>query len=477
MIETRLRRHVEAIAPPLELEVIRARATSVDPLGRPHARALLVSAGIAVLAAGAIAVSALRSPDEVIVTAPGTSVALGAWEQVPDAAGVFVPSDAVDTFETEGGSTIAPSAVLVTDVIEHRSALYAVGSVRDGGHSDAAVWLWTDGSWTSVESPAFEAAQAEQPDGPSGFEMFRAASTGDRLTVLGWEHTGGRPDFVTWSSTDGRSWTRHDRIDDSVGDAIVSFTGLTAVNDQFVVVGIDNGDLDTNEDDRSFVARSADGIEWERLDPGTLTPAGALVNGVTSLGDRLLAYGTAGEPRFGRGAAWASDDAGSTWVSAELPTASLLDAEQVVDAVVSDDGVVLIGQARRGDASWEMNDGVVTAITGHLDVVAWVSGDGREFLPVDTSMINTAGIDTLTAAASGPAGVAMAVQSVSLEGTRHAVWTWDLESGFVAQDAVEPGAIGNLGALESGYIAFASDTATKVPRPAGLSSWWLPASD
>jgi hypothetical protein len=171
-----------------------------------------------------------------------------------------------------------------------------------------------------------------------------------------------------------------------------------------------------------------------------------------------------------------SDDEGATWVQGTLPPASALDAEYVADAVTTADGLLALGQARQGDASWETNDGVVTAVNGELDVVAWFSSNGRDFLPIDASALNGVGIHSLTAAATGPAGTVLAIEAVSRDGVDHRVWSWTLDSGFVARDATVPGKIDVLGEVGDGYVAFASQAATNTGRPMAPSAWLLPVS-
>jgi hypothetical protein len=150
MIETRLREHVDAIAPPVELDEICLRS----PLSAPSSHRALTMVALAALVAATVGV-ALQTSDDVTVTIPQTPVP-GVWESVPDPDGALASSDVVDTFESDGGSTIAPSVVAVTDLVEHRDAVYAFGSVSEGARRDAAVWRWTDDAWEDVRSSAFE---------------------------------------------------------------------------------------------------------------------------------------------------------------------------------------------------------------------------------------------------------------------------------------------------------------------------------
>lgn len=132
---------------------------------------------------------------------------------------------------------------------------------------------------------------------------------------------------------------------------------LTATTSGFVAVGVDGR--------TAAVWTSADGSKWNRAARGDEdlrgeTGTASVMNGVTSVGARLVAVGRRGLS----GAVWWSDDAGVSWTLAGGVPASAAEEQIVLTAVAPSDSTTAVAVGYRSLARRP------TA------AVAWISTDG-----------------------------------------------------------------------------------------------------
>ncbi len=166
-----------------------------------------------------------------------------------------------------------------------------------------------------------------------------------------------------WTSPDGRTWT----LAPGTGMPLLPGDQISAVKRTaagFIAVGANVPDRDLARS-TPLIFLSANGISWERLDAARLHLAAGAgraldVRYAAAAGKRILIAGDAvtteitGKPRRAVtvrvGAAWLSDDGGSTWVPAAGSAAGPARAgpgaqPQVAGAVAVGDGFVLLRPA------------------------------------------------------------------------------------------------------------------------------------
>jgi serine/threonine-protein kinase len=152
------------------------------------------------------------------------------------------------------------------------------------GDSNAAIWVESAGTWTTVRSDALA--------GPGNQEIDAVIAGGPGLIAVGSDTSSGRSQAAVWTSTDARDWTRVPTGD--VGHAGVGNDGLSSVSSLsqgFVAGGWSD---EPGSDGDGAIWQSADGLHWTaessaalgglgRQQISTLSPLG---------GDRLLAAGS-----------------------------------------------------------------------------------------------------------------------------------------------------------------------------------------
>lgn len=193
--------------------------------------------------------------------------------------------------------SLIPQGAVLLDAVVWRDGFVAAADVAGAEAHAGATFISADGlSW---ERTATFAAT------PTIF----ATSSGLVAVV---NLVGAPRSLETWTSVDGRSWQRQDRL----ALAGVAITSVAARAGAMVAAGLDTSG-------RTMVWSSTDGAPWS---PGQL-PARAIVRSVAGVGDGFVALGRDGEPDAGSGgiaapgvgrpAAWTSVD-GRTWTLARV---------------------------------------------------------------------------------------------------------------------------------------------------------------
>lgn len=259
-----------------------------------------------------------------------------------------------------GGSTDAWSATPVAGV----GKLLAVGATGQGDEAFAVgksslrpvVQRYKNGQWSA------ETAQG------SGAMRALAASRGKVVAAGLFVARPGDVDAGIWRRTAGGSWNLA-CPDQACGDsAPYAVDGRQQVLDltvtgagTFVAVGRET----TREGSQHpAVWRSEDGANWSRVD-GEVSgfSDGDFMVGVAATGNRLVAVGSSGRD----GAAWISDDGGSSWTKiADDELAARGRAVEPLAVSAAPSGFVAVGHER-------LEKGRKTA------AVAWFSGDGRSW--------------------------------------------------------------------------------------------------
>jgi len=245
----------------------------------------------------------------------------------------------------------------IHDVVAWQGAYVAAGEIIGSTQSQAAAWRSDDGAvW-----------QQTMAAGTAG-ERGRAAqllATDAALTAIGWlgvEHCppggeGAPPcdplPIVTWTSTDGRSWTRHDLGDEFVGATFAAVAtdghGLTAVGrdragDPALWHSADGGNWSADAlGDEFFQAHFRD-VAW--------TGSTWLIGG--SVGVEAAQSGGVVEPPDTKASIWKADASGA-WLKGDFGHAAVA----ISELYVASDGVVAVGDSggNAGDAAWRSADG------------------------------------------------------------------------------------------------------------------------
>jgi hypothetical protein len=193
--------------------------------------------------------------------------------------------------------------------------------------------------WRSIDGRAWELAQVDDASAVDVDDEARGASV--TQSPSGWLAVGttGRSccltGSTTWTSPDGRSWTRH-----RAGDALRAgqMASVAATPDGYLAVG---SDLDERQG-VSWV--SPDGVTWTASEPqAALDNHGLKIRMTDAVADgaRLVAvgdylFGT----QYGNATSWTSTD-GLTWTPA--PRAAVLNQGEMLAIVAADPGYVAVG--------------------------------------------------------------------------------------------------------------------------------------
>lgn len=247
------------------------------------------------------------------------------WERVGDGAALL---------EGDGN-------VLLTAVATGGPGLIAVGSVDVDDDRHGAVWVSNDGTgWLRVphEPGVF---------GDSGRTSIEAVAVDPaRVVAVGVAPGIGRETRgAVWVSDDGIGWRAVDH-DSTVFGGVGTSVRINAVSvggPGFVAVGSERLLVDGGVRFDAAVWLSADGEDWERVDPTDPVFAGVgsqVLWDVVAVDDRLIAVG--GDT--GAGAVWISDD-GRAWERVAAPVGTFGDdgATQVQRIVVLGDRVIAAG--------------------------------------------------------------------------------------------------------------------------------------
>ena len=271
------------------------------------------------------------------------------WEE-----GVLEEPSGAGGSATTDGPNIDGSQVV--DVVETPHGFVALGHDWTGGAANVV--------WTSIDGRAWELL----PGDPFGADVSVGGLASGQGRLVAHGHVRGPGDtpgpVVTWSSVDGRSWTRgspHPSFEDEFGEGPL-VAGVVPAADSFVMVSA------------GVVAppmawRSVDGLVWqEPVELPSLGDTSASVHAVAAGGGRVVAVGRelqegAGlEPGVQYPAIWSSTD-GHLWAQAP-PQALRGNLEQagiqVDTAAPVEGGWIALGRA------WDYPDEVTVT-------VAWVA--------------------------------------------------------------------------------------------------------
>ncbi len=501
-LKDEIRDHIDTVAPPITLDEIVAadnaqvRTTQVDIVTAEHSArrghrrrwtpSLLVGAAALVLGVLTIGATDLFGQRDLVETTdtPAIDLVPGAWEQLPDREGLFVPSDVVETIEIPGGgsqtgiSSIAVSGLTATD-----DGYVAVGSESVGFVEVAAVWSTNDGeTWTRIGagSPAFGELGVEVGDiGPTGFSMSDVAAAGERIVAVGRQNADTvAPTAWTASTLDG-NWERVALPIEEPG----FFSGLrvASTSEGFVAVANHNRDFDTGRGNRTLVWVSPDGLEWIPVTDAGFAD-GEAISAIETHGDRIVAVGTSDGFNKPRAAAWISDDAGQTWTRAILPDApDDRPVTSMVDVAVGSEGLVAVGhQAISGDTSWGQRDGGSRTLSDQQDIIVWSSPDGIEWKQSgEVRAPNQITIDPSITA--GPGGYLISFTTLTPETIETS--TWLTTGGATFEEINEPGDYVHsvTASFEDSYVSIAkshpyrvapSESESQPAKP--LQIWKLP---
>lgn len=426
----------------------------LEPPSRPWRRLVAAAAAalVAVGAAGMWVATSLGNGSVALARLETPPVPLGTLAPVADPDGSFVASDRVDQYGDENSMMRFTSTVRVMDVTPFGDGYLAVGTSELGARHDAAIWRSPDGTrWSPIASEALAPAPVDGARNSYGFELWEVAAGGARAVAAGISTVDGRRTLSVWVSDDGDHWEWVD-LAPLTPSAWSSITGMEVTADGFVAVGIDNTDPDTGDANRSFAIRSVDGLAWEPVGVPVFDEPGTFVNGLTSVGDRLVAYGSVGG-HHGTAAAWYSDDGGTSWAVAAVPESHALPSSYAIDGAAAGDGVALVGSDHDNGpvAGSNHETGVVTP--GHRAAFVWF-GDGSAFSSVDTAAVNSSQAVWPWAVTDGPAGFVLATARVDATGIVTDLWSWTAATGFAA---VPAGAstlneVQSLAAVPDGYL-------------------------
>lgn len=490
-LDERIRAHIDSLAMPVTLDEV----TDPDPLFKLDAPAhrrwpiATIAAGVVAIAGlAAVATIASRDVDE---SSSGTPVSptqteplrLGTWVRVEDSNAVFVASDEFDRIESGDGYIQSTSSVRVSGVVEFAGEYVAVGAANVGFRAEASVWRSPDGqTWTRVAAQALSPDLVTEPTDHYGLSIDAAVADGNRIVAVGVTTTNGARSLTSWTSADAVNWERH-ALDGLTSGPFVSVTGVVATADGFLATGFDNADPETGQRNESFLLRSSDGATWDRAENAEFAAPGVFVNGITSFGDRVIAYG-ATDGHAGNAAAWYSDDNGGTWTRSSVHDTSALPTSSITHSITAAETLVLVGEQATAEPGFDDVTESTATQRGDQDIAMWTSTDGASYQPVDTAPINSAALDRATAVTSGVTGVLIAADRDASAGTTTHIWEWHPSRGFIEQDHGELASVTTLTALPDGYLATASDRHFRDRDPNDTSDtsgedtlvWVLPTS-
>lgn len=383
----------------------------------------------AVLGAGStmVVLGAVEAFDG-IDAAVWTSLAGEPWERT-------TPSEAV--FGGDGAQVARAAVQLGSDLV-------VVGTdTDDAGDVDAVVWSTGGGG-------GWRRAPEGVGDGLSGAGDQYAvdiAVTRDGALVVGWETVDGATRAMAWTLVSGGEapvapvagpalgWRRLAPSEALGGVGEQRMDDVIATADGFLAVGASTSGARPGDGLDAAVWRSADGVEWERVDaPAFGGPGDQRLLGVAAVDGRFVAVGA---DRSGA-AVWTSGD-GVSWALATVdPTVFDGPGDQVATAVAAgpDDSVVVVGDGGDGQAGVWRSQGVSAA----WQRVAPSSTVGATELLTDVGVVGP----LLVAVGAGDAG---AVAWTSLDGV---AWERSVLGAGRAEAVVAVGggavAVGSVGA-------------------------------
>jgi len=241
---------------------------------------------------------------------------------------------------------LIPESAALLDVVSWHDGYVAVADVAGPDGHVGAVFTSADGvRWQRTAS--FSANP-------------RIVATATRLVAVV-NRLGPPPSLEAWTSVDGRSWQRQERL----ALAGATITKLAARDETIVAAGSDASG-------RAMVWSSADGAQWSQ---GLAPAPRAIVRSVAAVGDGFVALGRDGEPDAGSGgirepgvgrpAAWRSADGGA-WTAAQV---------QGVDAA----GAELSEVFRVADGFFAIGSDATAPGQNPRTALIWVSSDARDW--------------------------------------------------------------------------------------------------
>ena len=323
----------------------------------------------------------------------------------------------------------------------------AVGAEQGGVYSRGQFLVSADGGreW-SVAS-----ARAEGGDPPPG-EYPRLVAGGEGA----WTALGGKPAVtVSWTSRDGRAWTRQ-TPSRAFGPAD-RVSALARAHSGFVAVGTTSAPGGT----QAVMWTSADGRAWTRYSADQLKPPpGGIVTGlsqVTARDDVVLAHGTLRttvtktdkETRkkvhttVQSEAFWRSADGGRTWVPIAIPQAQGSRGDAVA-AVATQAGFFAVREASQATGSKKHKK------TEHYAVIL-KSADGQTWAPA--GRLSTGGYARIASLSGDESGL---TALVSVSGGRTTVLTsgdgvtWRPVGGLPAGPVITGAALAPQGPIVTG---------------------------
>lgn len=290
-------------------------------------------------------------------------------------------------------------------------------------------------TWTRIDHPAL--------GGPSGQEVSAVAFDGTRYVAVGSERDGEDQDAAVWFSTDGLDWERvpHDEGlfggsgDERMSDVVVGGPGFVAVGSSW----LDWTDVSNMADARTvaLVWVSPDGVEWSRVEvaePRSEASYFYAMQGVTVGGPGLIAVGWDfdSESFEGNAATWTSLD-GSTWV--RNPAGPELSRALMDDVIPYQGGYVAVGSGR----GWLFYGSRGCSPSEQCPAAAWTSDDGSTWTRIESdafsgrfAMVETVYVEAEAVAVSGTRIFATGFDRSA------AIWTFDIERGWVRVPHTEP---------------------------------------
>lgn len=416
-------------------------------------------------------------PAPTTAPASGPRLLWGTPSLVPDPQGLFLSEDVTDRAEVAGVTNTFISAVEVKRVIPFGDGYLAAGTESVGAHHFGVIWRSDDGvAWQRVESTAFDTEPIVTPSDEYGTELSGLVSDGERIVAVGTIRADGVTVPAAWTSVDGEVWTQQPLdapplpVAAPLIDVVVTSAGFTAAT-------FDIFEPNAATPTGSVVLRSSDGASWETLPgPAAATP-GARITGITTVGDRIVAFGHTGGGR-GTPATWHSDDGGATWSAATLPAVGELPITAPLFASAAADGVLLVGyNATENPYTTTLESGLIE-LHGSTQPVAWWSADGVDFELVDTSAINT-GFDVVADAATTPTGVLLATRRLEPTGDSRLLWEWTPAGGFTPVDThgVDLNDLGRLFPIDGGYLGVdLKPRESSFDGPGRTDLWVIPAA-
>jgi len=177
-------------------------------------------------------------------------------------------------------------------------ALIMVGSsTSERGDLDAAIWIRTNGAWTSIDDDALRAPGDQQIEAVT-------VSDADEVVAVGWTDANGEIDAAVWTSIDGRDWVRvADTGTALASDADQRMSSVASAGTAFIAAGTSKG---AGAGTDIAIWLSTDGTLWERSRVASSDGDASeeIASLVTLRPDRILAAGSRGPGGNVRAAAW-----------------------------------------------------------------------------------------------------------------------------------------------------------------------------